>query len=492
MSEINENELTENEGLAVETEETIGTAETVTGAENVAEEAENATEAAENVAEAAENVADVADVTEKAENTDSTDNGLKTEAVAGESKKTNAVLIGIVIILVALVVIFAVLIISKIRGSEKDTLEDAKTKVENVKKDSKTDAVKDTPDKADEETGTSDDAQNSSQSSVVRNYDIPVTLGNYKGIEVTAQTVSVEEAEIDGEMDALLEDYAYDEEITDRTSRIGDLVDISYIGLRDGVPFDKGSGSRTFTLGSGSFIPGFEDEVVGMSSGETKSFDITFPENYGDTELAGVEVTFQITLNSLSQTKYPELTDEFIAENTDYASIAEYREYIRGYLTDDKQLRADEEAKYDITMKLIEGTEFGGDIEKAIEDATEDYLQYYDYMASSLYGIDGPTFFKYIYGYDEDAYHALLRSQAEYAIKLDNALKAIAHEENLEVTKEEFDKEFSEYFFDYYGYTSEEEVYESVGKNEAEKLINNNILCTKAEELLYSYSVIKK
>lgn len=495
MSEINENELTDNltseEAAAVETVEETAAEEI--SEETVEEAAAEETASEEMTSEESENTEET-EASEETENTEETEVSEETEnneIVQGTEKKTNAVLVGLVIILLSLVVIFAVLIISKIGASKVDNTDSADTSIEQVtKEDNSVNTVNNT--QQNNGTDTAADSQNTSSGSSIRNYNIPVTLGQYKGIEVSAVTFTVEESEIDSELDALIGDYAYEEEITDRAVREGDLVEISYVGRKDGIPFDGGTGSKSFTLGQGSFIPGFEDEIVGMNAGETKSFDITFPENYGSAELAGVEVTFEVTLNSMSQEKYPELTDEFIAENTDHETIADYREYIRGYITEEKQEQAHEEEKYNITMKLIETSEFGGDIDRAVDDATEEYIQYYDYMASSLYGIDGATFFMYIYGYDEEAYHTLLRSQAEYAIKLDNALKAIAREEKLEATPEEFEKEFGEYFYDYYGYTSKEEVYEAVAQEDADKLINDNILCAKAEELLYSYSIIKE
>ena len=168
---------------------------------------------------------------------------------------------------------------------------------------------------------TADDNSTTENTTVASNGE--VTLGEYKGIEVVMESTDVTDAEIQVRLDNFVASNATVEEITDRTDvQDGDVANIDYVGKIDGEAFDGGSAEGTdLTIGSGTFIDGFEEQLVGATVGETIDINVTFPENYTSKDLAGKEATFTVTINSIGKSVTPELTDELVAANTDYATV---------------------------------------------------------------------------------------------------------------------------------------------------------------------------
>lgn len=147
------------------------------------------------------------------------------------------------------------------------------------------------------------------------------TLGQYKGIEISQKTI---DEYVEKQLDSLLTSKSTTTEVTNRPAKKGDTVNVSYTGVSDGETFDEGK--MDVEIGSGKTIEGFEDAIIGLSIGETKTVDLTFPESYpSNPKLAGKPATFTITLNSIEENVIPELTDAFIAENSKYKTVEEYR-----------------------------------------------------------------------------------------------------------------------------------------------------------------------
>lgn len=134
-----------------------------------------------------------------------------------------------------------------------------------------------------------------------------VTLGEYKGIAIEAADTTVSDADIENRINSDLGSHSEMKEVTGRAAKMGDVVNIDYVGTKDGVAFDGGTGNYDLELGSGSFIPGFEDGVVGMNVGDEKDLDLTFPENYHSEELAGADVVFNVKVNSISEKRFRSL-----------------------------------------------------------------------------------------------------------------------------------------------------------------------------------------
>ena len=164
-----------------------------------------------------------------------------------------------------------------------------------------------------------------------------VTIGQYKGLSLDKTVEAVTDDMVDGRIKEELQNKA--EEVTEGSVQNGDVVTINYVGTKDGVAFDGGTANNyELTIGSGTFIDGFEDGIIGMKKGQTKDLDLTFPEEYSSEELAGQEVVFKVTLQSFKRA--PELTDDWAAKNTDCKTAEEYRKEIRTTLEDEAKTSA--------------------------------------------------------------------------------------------------------------------------------------------------------
>ena len=168
-----------------------------------------------------------------------------------------------------------------------------------------------------------------------------VELGDYKGIEYTREVAEVTDTQIQSQVDSLLSSLTETTEVTDRPIEEGDTANIDFVGTMNGEEFDGGSGEGfDLEIGSDSFIDGFEDGLIGHSVGEKVSLDLTFPENYQSEDLAGKDVNFAVTINSISVKTTPELTDEVVKENTDYDTVDAYKDSVRK----DLEKQAEEDA----------------------------------------------------------------------------------------------------------------------------------------------------
>ena len=185
-----------------------------------------------------------------------------------------------------------------------------------------------------------------------------VTLGDYKGIEVEKNEVNVTDEQVQAELDRMAQNVASTETV-ERPAELGDTANINFEGFDNGVPFDGGKGeNHDLKLGSGSFVPGFEEQIVGMSAGEEKDIDITFPEDY-HAELAGKAVVFHVKVNAVTTTNVPEQDDEFAKDVSEFETLAELKADIRA--------KAEEQAQ-----KSIEAAFEQACVDKAAENTTVD------------------------------------------------------------------------------------------------------------------------
>ena len=181
-----------------------------------------------------------------------------------------------------------------------------------------------------------------------------VELGEYIGLEANMVTPYVSDEQVNSYIDSVLAQNMIKNEITDRAVAEGDIADISYVGKKDDVAFEGGTAENyELTIGSNTFIDGFEDGVVGMKIGETKDLNLTFPENYQSTELAGAEVVFTVTLNKIYEEELPVLNDEFVAglEIEDVATVDAFRQYVYDNLMEQAQAQHDAEVESVVLQK---------------------------------------------------------------------------------------------------------------------------------------------
>lgn len=274
-----------------------------------------------------------------------------------------------------------------------------------------------------------------------------VSLGQYKGIEVTVEPVEITEEDVQQQLDNLNSQYGADVKITDRTDvRDGDTVNIDYVGKIDGVEFDGGKDEGfNLEIGSNSFIEGFETGLIGKNVGETVDVPATFPDPYSNNpDLAGKEAVFTVTINYLTDGTKEPLTDEIIKANTDHETIDAYKEYVKTSLTESAEQQAQTQKEIDIIQKAIDNTTFKN-LEQEVYDKEETDMRAYYTSQASQYGVDLNTFILYFFGMTEEQFNTEIKTAAEFNVKQRLMLDEVVKAEKLEITDEEYTEKVTEY-----------------------------------------------
>ncbi len=267
-----------------------------------------------------------------------------------------------------------------------------------------------------------------------------VTLGAYKGLEVEKAEVAVSAEEVETELDRMANNVARISTV-ERAAENGDTAVIDFEGFKDGVAFEGGKGEKyDLKLGSGSFIPGFEEQVVGMSAGEEKDIDVTFPEDYHASDLAGAPVVFKVKVHEVKQTIVPEKDDEFAKDVSEFDTIAELRADIEKKMLENKQNGADnafrnaaiDMAVANMTVEIPESM---------IEEELEHEMERMDYNLRSQ-GASLEAYAQMLGGDMENIKHSL-RPGALNAVKTNVMLDAVVTAENIEVSDEECEEEYA-------------------------------------------------
>ncbi len=266
-------------------------------------------------------------------------------------------------------------------------------------------------------------------------------IDNYKGIEVEKKSTEVTEELIDKEIEQVRERNSRLVTVEDRPAENGDTAVIDFEGFVDGEAFEGGKAEGyNLSLGSGNFIPGFEEQIVGHSTGEEFTIDVKFPEEYSSEALAGQDAQFKITLHEIKTKELPEVDDEFVQDVSDKETLAEYREELK--TTVEKRLKDEAEKDVDnqISEKLMELLE--GEIPEAMyENQTNDMIRDFE-MRLRAQGMDVNTYMQYM-GMDVNALKDMYKGEAENRVKLRLALETIARKENIEVTEADLEDEYS-------------------------------------------------
>ena len=271
-----------------------------------------------------------------------------------------------------------------------------------------------------------------------------VELGQYTHLGIEKKVEDVTDDDVMADIERARDRAARYVEVTDREAKLDDQANIDYQGLLDGVPFEGGTAQgHELVLGSGAFIPGFEDQVVGMKIGEEKDINVTFPENYHSKELAGKPVVFKVKLNSLREKEVPELDDEFVKDVSETANtVDEYKKEIREKLEKQAEERADAAFESEIIETVSDNAKI--DIPKAmVEEQIDNMLR--DMELRMMYqGLRMQDFLKYS-GQTMEQLRDTYRQQAEDRVKTQLTLEAITKAEGIEPTDEEIDKELSRF-----------------------------------------------
>ena len=270
-----------------------------------------------------------------------------------------------------------------------------------------------------------------------------VEIEGYKGIEAAKVVEPATDVEIDNEIKIIRERNSRETEITDETpAENGDSTKIDFEGFVDGVAFEGGKGEDyNLKLGSGSFIPGFEEQIVGHKIGESFDVNVTFPEEYHAAELAGKAATFKVTLKAITHIELPELDDDFAKDVSEFDTFAEYRADIEAKILKRHENAAEAVFEETVVKALVE--KLGGEEipEGMIEAEVENQVRDFDNRLR-MQGMDMSMYFKYT-GMTLEGMRDQMRPQAETFVKTRLALEKIAELENLTATEEEIEAEYT-------------------------------------------------
>lgn len=297
-----------------------------------------------------------------------------------------------------------------------------------------------------------------------------VTLGEYKGITASAVKQDVPDELVENYItENFLAPKAERVSVTDRAVQEGDIVNIDFAGYRNGVAFEGGTAAGyDLTIGAGQFIAGFEDGLIGANIGEQLSLDLSFPDYYpSNPDLEGQPVVFEVTVNSISESKNPELTDELVQEL--YAegynlgtsqTVEELRQWVRDGYEQAVQTSYDSAIESELASKIMENCTFRDPPEEMVKRFTQSIENNVNVRAASL-NMNLAQYMKLYEGLDETGYRALFEEEGLRMAKLFIMYQAIADKEGLTLTKEEIAAETSE-LMTTYGYASEEELKKSM------------------------------
>lgn len=309
-----------------------------------------------------------------------------------------------------------------------------------------------------------------------------VKLGKYKELEATKLSTEATDEDVENELKQMQERNSRLIDVTDRAAEMGDTATIDFEGFTDGVAFDGGKGENyPLELGSGSFIPGFEEQVAGHKVDEEFDVNVTFPEEYAK-ELAGKEAVFKCKIHEIKSKELPELDDEFAKDVSEFDTLDEVKEDLKKQISEKKE----NDAKYDLENQLLEQVVEGMEAEIPecmFAKRTDEMIQDYAYRLQ-MQGLDLETYLKYM-GQDMDTFKSSFKDGAEKQVKVSIALAAIVDAENIEVTDEEIDAEAAK-IGEQYGMDAEQ-VKKAVP---AEQLVED-IKRNKAVDLIIESAVIK-
>ena len=269
-------------------------------------------------------------------------------------------------------------------------------------------------------------------------------VDGYIGIEVTKPSTEVTEELIDKEIESVRDRNSRMVTVEDRAAEMGDTTVIDFEGSVDGVPFEGGKAEKfSLALGSGNFIPGFEEQVVGHTTGEEFTITVTFPEDYQAEEPKGKEAEFKIVLHEIKTKELPEVDDEFVKDVSEKETVAEYREELRETIAKRLVDEAEKDVDNQISDKLVELAQ--GEIPEAMYERQVDEMvrDFENRLHSQGLNIGLNEYLQYM-GMDMDSLRNVYRADAEKMVKRKLVLEAIARKENIEVTEEDIEKEFAD------------------------------------------------
>ena len=268
-----------------------------------------------------------------------------------------------------------------------------------------------------------------------------VSVKKYKGIKAEKLVTEVADSQVEGELAVMLERNARIIEVEDRPAQNGDQAEIDYEGFKDGVPFEGGKGEKfPLELGSGQFIPGFEDQVCGHNAGDEFEVNVSFPEDYPAEELKGAPVVFKCKLHSIKAKEMPVADDEFAKDVSEFDTIDELKADIKAKLQEKADAQSEAELEEKLVDVILENME--AEIPECMYEARmEDIAADFENRLARTAGLTLDEYLKYT-GADKETFFGGFRPQAERQVKIRLALEEIAKLEKIEMTEEEMNEEF--------------------------------------------------
>lgn len=310
-----------------------------------------------------------------------------------------------------------------------------------------------------------------------------VELGEYKNLEITEVSDVLTDEEVDNAIKSEAEKNARMVTVEDRAAEMGDTVNIDFEGFVDGVAFEGGKGEGfKLKLGSGQFIPGFEDQLVGAASDSDVTVNVKFPEDYHAEELKGKDAEFKVKVHEIQKQELPEINDDFASDVSEFDTLEEYKADLSKNLAEKKAENAKAAMTEEALRKAIDNAKV--EIPACMVDAEVENEIKKTEQQVSMYGMDFATYCQYM-GTTVEEFKERIRPQAELHVKRDLVLEAILKVENFEVSDEEVDKEFAE-AAEYFKKTVEEVKNMFADRRDA---IVEDIKRRKAVELIFDSAV---
>ncbi len=314
-----------------------------------------------------------------------------------------------------------------------------------------------------------------------------VSIENYKGVAIEKKPVKVTDEDVDAEIKKVQDRNSRMVTVEDREAQNGDITVIDYEGFVDGTAFEGGKAENaTLNLGSNTFIPGFEDQIVGHKTGEEFDINVKFPEDYHATELAGKDAVFKIKLHEIKIKELPEVDDDFVKDVSDFDTVDAYKADIRTKLTEAAENRTKNEVENALIDKLVELVQ--AEIPEAMfENRINEDIRDFAYRLQSQ-GLNLDTYMKYT-GLNNEGLRGQFRAQAERQVKVRLALEKIAQLENIQPTDEDLDAEYEKIAQNYgmeadkvKSFIPKEDLAKDVAVEKAMEIVRSNAAITEAAE----------
>ena len=269
-----------------------------------------------------------------------------------------------------------------------------------------------------------------------------INVKQYKGLEIKKVEAKVAAADVNAEIEKVREKNAVVEEITNRALKSGDISNIDFEGFCDGVAFEGGKAEKfDLTIGSNQFIPGFEEQLIGMKIGEEREINVKFPEEYHSKDLAGKDSVFKVKLNSIKEKKLAKIDDEFAKDVSEFQTLDEYKKDLKAKLLEAKKKQAEAEKETEVITKLVENVEGDipdGMVETEIDNMLEQFNQNLAYQ-----GLDIEKYCEYM-GSSKEKFRETLKPNALRDVKLKLALEFVKKAENVTVEEKDIDDKIIE------------------------------------------------